>query len=113
VSAQTIRLPDDQLEQLARIIVELRPPETPRFVTADELADILRVSVGAVYASKDALGAIRIGKKGSKRPRVMFDLSRALRPSAEAPVPLRPPTRGQRAREASDVPLLPIKGGAL
>jgi hypothetical protein len=106
-----IRLPDDQLEQLADMIAERKPPEIPAFVTAPELADILHVSVDAVYASKDEFGAIRIGKPGSKRAVYRFDLSRALRLSAEAPAPARRArTKRSDASAPSDVPLLPIKG---
>jgi hypothetical protein len=104
------RLADDQLEQLADMIAERRPPERPMFVTADELADILRVSVDVVYASKDALGAIRLGKPGSKRAVYRFDLSRVFKPCAEAQAP--PPRARTRRPSASepDVALLPIKG---
>src|SRR5262249_1848660 len=113
----TIRLPDDQLQQLAVLIAErLQPPEAPEFVDAGGLARRPGVSPAALSASADDLGAIRLGKKGSRRPRVVFNLQRALeaheRTNDNGAAPR--PSRAGRPRAQPHAPLLPIRpiGGA-
>jgi hypothetical protein len=111
VTAATIRLPDDQLERLADMIAaRVHPAEPPRFVDAAELAGIFGVSVGAIYDSADSLGAIRVGRKHSRRPRIIFNLARAVeargRPNANGAIPR--PARGAPPSQ-SHAPLLPIK----
>jgi hypothetical protein len=109
-AASVVRLPDDQLERLADMIAaRVHPAETPRFVDAAELASIFGVSVDAIYDSADSLGAIRVGRKGSQRPRIVFDVQTALtrRARASAPPGAPRPKRGHIVRE--DIPLLPIK----
>jgi hypothetical protein len=113
----TIRLPDDQLEQLADLIAErLQPSGAPEFVTASELARRLGVSRDSIYAAQVELGAIRVGAKDSKRPRVIFNVHRALeareRTNGNGAAP-RPP-RSVRPRAQLHSPLLPIRqiGGA-
>jgi hypothetical protein len=113
--ATTIRLPDDQLEQLADMIAaRSHPPETPRFVDAAELAGIFGVSVGAIYDSADSLGAIRVGRKDSRRPRIIFNLERAVeahgRPNANGAT--HRPARLARPRARHHAPLLPIRDDA-
>jgi hypothetical protein len=83
----------------------------PEFVDAAELAGIFGVSVGAIYDSADSLGAIRVGRKDSRRPRIIFNLERAVeahgRGNANGAT-TRPP-RPARPRATHHAPLLPIK----
>jgi hypothetical protein len=115
MSAETIRLSDDQLATLADLIAERldsRPPVV-ELVDATELSEILHVSRDAVYDAADELGAIRVGKPGSRRPRIMFNVQTAVaRRGAQirqhSAAPARHDVRTRRA-EANSVPLLPIK----
>jgi hypothetical protein len=113
-------LTDDQRE-LAEYIVERladllderseSKPE-PEFVDAAELARRLGVSRDVVYASADSLGAIRVGAKDSKRPRVVFNVQRSLEAhehtNGNGPTPR--PSRGWRPRAEHHAPLLEIRG---
>jgi hypothetical protein len=110
----TIRLPDDQLERLADLIAErVQPPEAAELVDAAELARRLGVSKDAVYASARSFGAIRVGTKDSKRPRVIFNVQRALeahgRTNGNGAAPR--PSRVRRPRAQRHAPLLPANDG--
>lgn len=98
-AAVTLRLPDDQLAELARLVADelrappaaagvpaaaawataeehKRVPEIDReLVTADALARRLGVSRSHVYEHADALGAVRLGD--GPRARLRFDLETA------------------------------------
>jgi DNA-binding MurR/RpiR family transcriptional regulator len=72
VSASTIRLDDDQLDELAartaRHLAALlidAPNPRPALLTAAELAAELGVDVKTVYRNADSLGAIHVG--GARR----------------------------------------------
>jgi hypothetical protein len=107
-----IRLEDHQLEELADLIAErLRPPPPrPEMVDARMLAGILGVSLDAVYAAQVELGGVRVGKPGSKRPRIMFDVQTAIARREQPSVEREPPARIRRSRgRDGHVPLLPIR----
>lgn len=91
-----VRLPDDQLADLARrIAAELRPsadaPSAPAgLVTAGALAPMLGVSRSWVYEHAELLGAVRLG---GSRGRLRFDpdaaraaLSRCGSERSQAPI---------------------------
>jgi hypothetical protein len=110
--SEPVTLDEASVEAIAQRVVELQQDQqAPHLVDAKELARMMGVSRDVVYAAKYELGAVRIGKPGSKRPRYMFDPSRALRPPDTAPAPA-PSARTKRpsASEPSDVRLLSIKG---
>ncbi len=72
MSASTIRLDDDQLDELAvrtaRHLAALladAPNQRPALLTAAELATELGVDVKTVYRNADSLGAIHVG--GARR----------------------------------------------
>ena len=68
------------MEAIARRVVELLHDEpsrpSTRLVDATELAAVLGVSRDAIYAHAAELGAVRVG--AGKRPRLRFDVERAL-----------------------------------
>lgn len=74
-------------------------------ITAAELAQRLGVSPGWVYEHKDDLGVVRLGK--GPRPRLRFDVERALAAMTATPANDCLPPRGSSHRDAD---LLPIKG---
>ncbi len=100
-----IRLPADQLEQLASLIADRLAQQNTiaQLVTAEELALMLKVDAKSIYRHADQLGAIRVGRA------LRFDPAKALvswaaehAPSnGTAPKPTRP-----RAQHRDD--LLPV-----
>lgn len=102
------------IEATARRVVELlneeQAPPVSRLVDAAELARHLGVSRATVYDRADELGAVPIGD--GRRPRLRFDLARALaawtarQPEPDAAEPVVP-----RRRKPSPSPsLLPVRG---
>jgi hypothetical protein len=107
MSAEPIRLADDQLRALAHLIAaELRDAPSANasalpqaLVDAAELGRALGLSRATIYSRADELGAVRVGD--GSRARLRFDLERAreaLR-SAHAP-PLQQPPRPSKRRAA-------------
>lgn len=114
----TRRLHPDDVEAIARRVVELQaermPFGGPALVDASTLARELGMSRAYVYEHRQELGAVLVGD--GSRPRLRFNLDVALaafralsdsKPKA-APVPVRQKPR--RTRPTSGAPLLPIAG---
>jgi DNA-binding IclR family transcriptional regulator len=108
---------DALAERVAERVAELLDQDPPGLVDAATVARVLGVSRETVYDHADRLGARRLGS--GARPRLRFDLERALaawaqRPSRQ-PELAAPPQRRRRRRStettAAGVPLLPIHGG--
>jgi hypothetical protein len=115
LSAEQRELGDYIVERLVQVLDERSGRQAaPEFVGAAELAGIFGVSVGAIYDSADSLGAIRVGRKDSRRPRIIFNLERAVeaygRPNANAGTHRR--ARPARPRAQHHAPLLPIRDDA-
>jgi hypothetical protein len=108
IVAEVAALLDAHHQRLRELLEEHRSGP-PRLLTAGELARVLGVSVDAIYRDAARLGAIRLGRPGSRRPALRFDVQTALERCREAPPsPPRPPRRLRSSRPA--VPLLPVKG---
>jgi hypothetical protein len=99
-----------------RVLDLLGERRTPRLVGAQQLAGILGVARSTVYEHAADLGAVEVG--GGTRPRLRFDVDRALAAwtvrcsSEQSHEPKQPaPTGGSRRRRpdrlGSGVPLLP------
>jgi len=89
-----IRLPDDQLEQLADILAErFSPTRSPAMLDARELAEALKCDLSFIYANAERLGGHRLG--GGKQGRFRFDLSEA---KAALRIPPTAPPRSPRRR---------------
>jgi len=110
----TAPLPAEAVDAIARRVVELLREEpaltTRTLVDAGTMATILDVDRSWVYENATRLGAYRLGT--GKRPRLRFDIDRALagwqhQPTAAA-VAAQP--RRRASRGASGAPLLPIRG---
>lgn len=101
MSAATIRLDADQLDQLAELIAgKLRAQPTPvGLVDAAKLAEMLGVARSWVYSHADQLGGRRLG---GKRGRLRFDASEALAAFAVASQPeqVKPAAAAPRRRRA-------------
>ena len=116
--AAEIRLPTDQLEQLATLVAEGLGRHSARLVTAREVAAHLSVDEGYVYEHAVELGARRLGN--GPKARLRFSLtdidqrlgsclaSRGSEPLGAASM------QGSRVRRrrpsGTSVPLLPIRG---
>lgn len=110
----------DQLEEMAeavacRVVELLRqsPAATePRLVDAGTLADALGCTRDFVYRNADQLDAIRL-PGGTDRPRLRFDLERAVAAHRAAPATPEPTpaTPSPRRRKPAVTGLLPIRGG--
>jgi hypothetical protein len=75
-SVAVVRLPQDQLEQLAQLVAErLAPARAPQLVDAAELARALGTSRAWVYRNAASLGARRLGD--GSRGRLRFDVETA------------------------------------
>jgi hypothetical protein len=84
----SIRLDDDQLEQLADLVaarLSRTPSARSPLVDARELARLLGVSRSVIYQHARALGAVRIG--AGETGRLRFDPSDAMRAAASMAVP--------------------------
>jgi ABC-type amino acid transport substrate-binding protein len=120
-----VRLPDDQLERLADLVVErlrgagLASPRPRSFVDAHAVAAAIGMSVDFVREHADELGVVRQGV--GVRPRLRFDLERALSAwdarqagersdAAEVPTAAGAPRRRRRPASGTGVELLPIRG---
>jgi len=110
----TAPLPAEAVDAIARRVVELLREEpamtTRRLVDASTLATILGVDRAWVYENAADLGAYRIGT--GDRPRLRFDVDRALAASQDehqAPAPVVAQPRRRPTRGADAAPLLPIR----
>lgn len=98
---------DDLVEAIAQRVVELlhdQPTQSTRLVSATELARILGISRGTIYARADELGAIRLGNTGDgRRPRLRFDPDKARAALTTSPTqvdePPRTPARRHHPRQ--------------
>lgn len=105
----TVRLPDDQLEQLAGLIAERINGQDAGvdLIDAAKLAARLGRSRDYVYEHANELGAIRLGN--GPKPRLIFPWPL---PSLDLPQSTSPPAQSttKRRRSTATVELLPIKG---
>jgi hypothetical protein len=106
---------DDLVEAVARRVVELLRGESsaPQFVTAAELARLLSLERGWVYAHANELGAIRLG--AGPRSRLRFDVARAAAALEEGRDPLQQkptlrPRRGRPRKTRLPAGVAPLRG---
>ncbi|MGI8731079.1 MAG: hypothetical protein ACR2LK_14040 [Solirubrobacteraceae bacterium] len=111
----TAPLPAEAVDAIARRVVDLLREEpaltTRHLVDAGTMAMILGVERSWIYEHAADLGAYRLGT--GDRPRLRFDVDRALSASREPEQPLAPaPTATTPRRRAprSSTDLLPVKG---
>ena len=109
-------LDEEDVDAIARRVVELVAPPPPRLLDARELAERLGVTRGWVYAHAPTLGAVRLGT-GPRAP-LRFDLElarRAARPlAASTGRPKRDaatPKRARARRVAPGVQLIEGRSG--
>ena len=98
-------------QRVAAVLENREAIESPRFVTASELARILRVSRDFVYSHADRLGVIRLGTGPKARLRFLLDESlidrlAALQPVRQDPLAVMPRMRAPVPAER----LLPVSG---
>jgi hypothetical protein len=106
----------DSVDAIARRVVELLHGEDVvcELVDAAEVARRLGVDRAWVYDHADELGAIRLGKEESKRPRLRFDPRLVAERMAPRPFPgprdpKAQPSPWRRSSQPS-TDLLPIRG---
>jgi len=102
VSAATIRLDADQLDELATLIAaKLRPQPSPAgLVDARQLAESLNVARSWVYGHSAELGGKRLG---GKRGRLRFDVAEASAAFAASSQPEQPKSAPRRRRAPAHV----------
>jgi len=114
--SEPVTLAPEAVEAIAHRVVELLregPPATPRLVDAATLAAYLGIARSTVYERAAELGAVPIGE--GRRPRLRFDLERALaawQHREPRPEPDPEPATPRRRKPPPSVALLPIRGEA-
>ena len=117
----SVRLTDEELQQIAERLVELLPRDVSGdgLIDAAEVARRSGISRSTVYEKAGELGAVRIGH--GPRARLRFDPKRVvdqLKAPSASPTQSEPggrrPIESQRGTRRSVDPagLLPIRGGA-
>jgi hypothetical protein len=120
--SEYLRLAPDQLKELAELVVSrlregMGVDESTRLVDAHAVADAIGMGASWVREHAAELGVVRLG--GGPRPRLRFDLEKAVaawaarsageRSVAADPAPQAAPPRRRPTATGTNVELLPIR----